>query len=773
MRRRCASRAAKTVQVRHSQSRACALFAASQLPLLMKWRTFRPFTQEQILVRARICSLSGGRMNCYSKFLKLLCFWGKVIAFFFLFDKIGNGRKEVLEMLKKKNRQTLLSYGALLLCPVITFYLFDLYTHNPFTSMSWQTQLLNIVFYELSGVLLFGVLRTLRLALMLQSALFMVLGLANYFVLDFRSAPIMPWDIYSINTAASVAGDFTYSLGREAVLVLLGFVLLLCMESHAKLKAPGRFRFRLLLILLPLLLLWGYTDMIQDDGFIQSFGLYDKLFTPTVMNKRDGNVVAFVMEMEYLDVEVPEGYSAQEAGEFYESWKTEEYGQALAEPESLRRPNLIVIMDEAFSDLGVLGEVPSNMDYMPFLHSLQKAAWDGEKNDLQEIAENAELGYLNVSVLGGNTANTEFEFLTGHSLQFLPQGSVAYQQYLKTPQPSLVSYLKDLGYTAQAVHPYNASGWERNRVYPLLGFDQFFSQKNFTTRDSVIRGYLSDEACFDKIRSLYERKKKGTPLFVFAVTMQNHGGYTESYDNFTPDVTVENNTSSVLSRYLSLIKRTDSALQELVEYFAEEEEDTVIVFFGDHQPATNVSNPILRFNGTDPNSLTEEENLLRYKVPYLIWSNFDREENLSREGTSSRGTSPQEVAASQEASVSWEGTLPREGTLLQDGTSSREETSSVQETSPRETSAGYLAIDVLEACGLPLPPYQAYLETLRQEYPVVSGMRIMDKEGRTVLDSQMSEEEQDACREDLLPYQTLQYYMLFDYPQEESCSQEE
>ena len=122
-----------------------------------------------------------------------------------------------------------------------------------------------------------------------------------------------------------------------------------------------------------------------------------------------------------------------------------------------KMPNIIVIMDEAFSDLSVLGDLETNKDYMPFVHSLQNGA------------DNTITGYLNVSVCGGNTADTEFEFLTGNTMAFLPAGSIPYQQYIKDTTPSLASYLKGLGYETYAQHPYNASGWNRETVYPLLG----------------------------------------------------------------------------------------------------------------------------------------------------------------------------------------------------------------------------------------------------------------------------------------------------------------
>lgn len=591
--------------------------------------------------------------------------------------------------LRCMSRRKAFSYLALLICPAITFYLFDLYTHNPFTSMSFKTQLLNIVFYELTGLLFFGLFRYLRLALMVQSGLFMVIGLINYYVLNFRSAPIMPWDIFSVSTAASVAGNFSYELEKDTVFVLLSFIALLAVESRCTLKAPGRKRLRAVMIMLPVVFLWSYTGLIQDEGFVSHFGLYDKLFTPAVMNKRDGNIVAFLMEMEYLNVEKPEGYSANQMGELYEAGKSQELKNALADPASVERPNVIVIMDEAFSDLKVLGNLKTNKDYMPFIHSLQQGA------------DNTITGNLNVSVLGGNTANTEFEFLTGHTMAFLPQGSVAYQQYVRNPEPSLASYFKDLGYSTVAIHPYYADGWDRDRVYPLLGFDEFLSRDDFQGAQRL-RGYISDEAGFQKIRQLYEEKEPGEPLFVFNVTMQNHSGYDEEFENFEPDIAAEGISSPALGQYLSLLKYTDQAFERLVNYFSRAEEDTVIVFFGDHQPSTYVSNPIRRAEGIDPDTLTAEENLLNYKVPYVIWSNFDSHSGQDR-----------------------------------------------------ESSPNYLGIDVLNQCGLPLPPYQSYLAGLRREYPVISALQIRDKQGKLY--------EMDQRREELNTYRSLEYYLLFDF----------
>jgi phosphoglycerol transferase MdoB-like AlkP superfamily enzyme len=598
--------------------------------------------------------------------------------------------KKVSNVIKKfgNTKDRYLSLAALCVCPVITFYLFDLYTNNPFINMDLKTQLLNIVFYVLMEMLLLGIFRQIKIAMMLQTGIFMVVGLANYYVQNFRSAPIMPWDIYSIGTAKSVAGNYSYSIELQTALVLAGFVVLLIIESRFIAKVPIRKAKRLFVILVSALCLQCYTMLVQNEDFRLDFGLYDKLYTPTVMNKRDGNIVAFLMELQYVKVDKPEGYSQEEMKEFYDSLAA---GNLSAETSAKENelPNIIVIMDEAFSDPAVLGDFETNKDYMPFIHSLQQGA------------DNTVTGYLNVSVLGGNTANTEFEFLTGDTMAFMPTGSVPYQQYVKNELPSAVSYLKDMGYNTFAIHPYNASGWDRNTVYPLLGFDKFYSLKNFSNPEKI-RDYVSDASSFARIKTIYESKRDGKPVFIFNVTMQNHGGYDETFDNFTPSVRVQGIDSDALSMYLSLIRETDTAFKELVEYFEQQDEKTIILLFGDHQPAAYVTNPILEMNGIQSDELSDEDNALRYRVPYVIWANYD-----------------------------------------------------IDEKTGEDTSANYLSVELFEAAGIELSPYQQFLKELREDYPVLSAVDVQDGDGNMYTADEIASE--------LEMYRKLEYYLLFDY----------
>ncbi|MGN1148370.1 MAG: LTA synthase family protein, partial [Lachnospiraceae bacterium] len=486
--------------------------------------------------------------------------------------------------------------------PVAIFYLFEWYTHNPWEDIRWDIQVLNIVFFELVMVLLYSLIGRLHIALLLETVVFMVYGLVNYFVLAFRSQPIQPWDFFSIGTAASVAGDFNYVLSKQAAIVLAGFLALIAVEllfcrnrlKHTLLRfynGPLKsWAFRGPAATGALALLVFFVSLLHNEDFVQQeIKMYDKLFTPTVMSERDGTAVAFLLELQYIAVDKPEGYDREEVEAFFSTEALSEAVNPASDEQTLSDsqvsddlgPNIIVIMDEAFADLAVLGDFETNEDYMPFLHSLQ------------EDGENAITGNLHVSIKGGNTANTEFEFLTGHTMAFLPQGSIPYQQYINEEQMSIVSYLRGQGYSTRAAHPYYASGWERETVYPLLGFEQADFIDSFTNAVKL-RKYVSDASAFDYIIRSYEEKEPGEPLFFFEVTMQNHSGYSEEFDNFTPDIIVEGSTSTSLNQYLSLVKRTDEALEELITYFEEQDEDTIIVFFGDHQPADSVVEPIWR-----------------------------------------------------------------------------------------------------------------------------------------------------------------------------------
>lgn len=596
-------------------------------------------------------------------------------------------RKITQELIKKMAKPV--GMGLLFfLFPILNFYLLEFYTHNPFEEVRSFAQLANVFLFLVLQAVLFFLFGTLRVAVRIEMGITMLYGIANAYVTSFRTNPIVPWDIFSLKTAASVADNYNYAPSVRIIVVTILYLLVFIGVQWVKLSCRGiRLWKRCGFGLITIVVLCLFCHSLQNESFQNRHLLYNKLFTPVYMTNVDGVAVTFVMNLAYMAIEKPAGYSseaAQETLSAYESQKTDETTSDSDE----ELPNIIVVMNESFSDLSVLGDFTANEDYMPYIHQLQQGA------------DNTVTGMLNVSVCGGNTANTEFEFLTGNTMAFLPQGSIAYQQYITGDLPAIPSYLASLGYETYATHPYYASGWDRDTVYPKLGFENMDFIDSYES-PTYIRKYISDDSCVDKIISLYEKKKQGTPMFLFNVTMQNHGGYSEKSYNFTPDVKVDGVSNFSLEQYLSLVKRSDAALERLISYFNGVDEKTIVVFFGDHQPSDMVASSILNLNGMTTTTLTEEETKLRYEVPYVIWANYDIEE---------------------ETNV--------------------------------DTSANYLGLEVLEKAGITLPAYQNFLKETRENYPILSAVRITNQDGG---ETSLKKE-----KEGLNLYQQLQYYSLFD-----------
>jgi phosphoglycerol transferase MdoB-like AlkP superfamily enzyme len=597
----------------------------------------------------------------------------------------------------KKAGSSIITLLLVILPPAACFYLMEWYSHNPFMVVRPWAQFFNIVLFLLVTIVLFLLTGKLKTAHRIVYGVAMIYGIANSYVVRFRTNPIVPWDIFSWKTAASVADNYNFMPDTRMVVVTLVFLVAIALFHFIKVKVT-RFVFwkRLIPAALVAVVLSLFAGTLQQESFQNSHRLYNKLFTPVYMTDVDGMAVTFVMNLAYMSIDKPEHYSDSEAQAVLDSYgaggaMTEDTDPAAKDDtqKDEELPNIIVMMNESFSDLSVLGDFETNEDYMPFIHSLEQGA------------ENTVTGMLNVSVCGGNTANTEFEFLTGNTMAFLPQGSIPYQQYINGDLKALPDYLKTLGYQTIATHPYNAGGWERDTVYPMLGFNESVFKDEYVN-PQYVRQYISDESCVDKIIEFYENKETDKPLFVFNVTMQNHGGYQDQYGNFTPDISVKDSTNFSLQQYLSLVKLSDSALESLISYFKDADEKTVIVFFGDHQPSDAVASTVLAKNGMSWNHLTEEQQKLRYQVPYVVWANYD-----------------------------------------------------IDEETGADTSANYLAAEVLERAGVPLDEYRSYLMHLKTEYPVISAVRTVKADGSEVRGSD-EKDEMDI-------YRKLQYYELFDH----------
>lgn len=573
-----------------------------------------------------------------------------------------DGPKSAIEDVKRWTRYLI----GFAIVPIISFYLMEAFEHNALAEVRQEAQWFNILIFELIAWTLYLLIGRMTTALRIELALALAFGLTNHYVMAFRSTPFVPWDLLSVRTAASVAQNYDFTPTPRMIVVTVLFVLLMVavrvLRKVPRIKLP----IRLGSAVLCGLALCLFVNTLQQETFQNKHYLYPFLFTPAYMTKVNGMAVTFAMDLAYVAVDKPEGYSAEEAQKTLEQYgntdnvfaddeeNTNDAKNRGEDANNKDLPNIIVIMDEAFSDLSVVGDLETNEDYMPFMHKMQQGA------------DHTITGYAQVSVCGGNTANSEFEFLTGNTMSFLPSGSIPYQQYITKDTPSLASYLASLGYETYAQHPYYASGWNREKVYPLLGFEHLNFIDDYANK-TYVRKYVSDDADMQHIIDTYENKEDGKPAFIFNVTMQNHGGYTDAFSDLSEDVHATNYNSEVLDHYLSLIRLTDQSLEKLVDYFSNVDEKTVIVFFGDHQPSDTVAAQVQDSMLLPGESVPDEQLRKRYQVPYLVWANYD-----------------------------------------------------IDGATQQNTSLNYLSAEVLKAAGVPTDAYQNFLLDLQKSYPVMS-----------------------------------------------------
>lgn len=572
-----------------------------------------------------------------------------------------------------------------LVIPVGCFYTFETLTHQMSTMIELAKRL-NIAFYYWLFLFVFFIAGRTSISMAICVSAIAAIGVGNYFVVMFRSNPIVPWDIYSFETAMSVADNYVFSVDWALAEHIAMFILMLIVGVRTNIRLSKKI-LRPILTVAMCIPAYFYISYLWQDNLERNTGLNDTLFNAKYMHSKDGFFVSFILDIHFLQIEEPKNYS----DEYALSLLNEQEVEKVETPEEL--PDIIAIMDETFSDPAVLGEFETNKDYMPFVHSILRG----------EVA-NTISGYTDVSVLGGNTANSEFEFLTGNSMAFFPNGSVPYLQYIRDGISTIVPQLEEYGYTTYGTHPYRAKGWNREFIYDLMGFDYRYFQGSFPFEDKL-RNYVSDEADFKSI--LEWRNNTEGPFFMFNVTMQNHSNYGGDFDNFDPQIIAKfKNTSSnkYLNKYLSLMYETDQDVASLLSELSQSDRKTIVVFWGDHQPNDYVVRPIYKEYGLDFDNQTYEQQQQRQKTPFFIWANYD-----------------------------------------------------IQEQTNVEISLNYLNILLFETAGLQLDEYQTFRKNLWQgQIPMMNAVGYRNDDGDLVEYDDAPEEIQNLLNE----YQNIQYYRM-------------
>ena len=586
-----------------------------------------------------------------------------------------------------------LSWEKVFIVPITVFFSVDYMNGTRFMSFPFLRLFGNYLCCLLPIVLLYALTRSAFWTVLLGSSAEVLFGVANYFVVQFRGQPILPWDLSAALTAADVAGGYRFELTRIMLISISGilyaslFCLRFCRIKKEELSRVHRWAERAVFGALAALL----SILLFPANILSHMDVSVWAWNQKTSSEITGTFAGFVANVQFLMVEKPDGYSEELVLEL-----AEELSQ-LPEPEPIgtpgELPTIVVVMDESLTDLQTVGDVEFVPDNLPFIHSLQQSGsvlW----------------GTAYSSVYGGNTCNSEYEFLTGNTTAFLPSGSKPFQQYVRTAQTALPSILDSFGYESTAIHPGNRTAWQRNTAYPNLGFENFISVKDFEIKRVLERGLTTDASNFEQVIYTYEHRDPSTPQFIFNVTIQNHGGFEDKDYPTTVQVLGAKGRFPQTEQYLSLTRASDKAFEGLIDYFSAREDPVLVLLFGDHWPNLE-RNFLKQLLWADPNDLSFEDLMREYQVPFLLWANYP----LEVEGDGNIGP----------------------------------------------LSLNYLSGLLLRAAGLEGTPYTRFLEQMRQTLPVVTAVGCIGEDG--TLYKNGDETPYDAL---LNRYAVLQYNNAFD-----------
>ena len=499
-------------------------------------------------------------------------------------------------------------------------------------------------------LILFAMLGRWWLSTALSGAVFTIIALINYYTRDLHGSALMPQDILNLGTAAEVMGSYTLKITHDVIKIALLFLPILaiafvqrrlCKGAPKRASWPARgVRVAGSALCVFLVMFFGYFGPVT----IKPKTTYGWAWQNTYYTY---GYLAGTIEATSLMADPiiePEGYSDAAAVEAFA--KADGYtGPATAET-AQDYPDVVLILSESFYDFDLVTDLQADTDIMPVTKNLPNSVY----------------GHTISPHVGGGTNLTEYEMLTSNSLILMP--SITPFNWLNLYNAnSVVSYLKGLGYSTMAAHPYTNSNYRRDSAWLALGFDETHFEDDFPTQDRYgDRPYQTDSATYKDWEKLYEAMPEDKPRFSFLVSIQSHGDYdmNDASLDIVHAATDYGEYDELMDEYLSCIKMTDAAVQELCDYFTAQYEKTgrkvIVAMAGDHAPSfvAHVADP---------------------STPFFIWANYPLEHT--------------------DAAISTTDPLNRMDMVM-------------------------LTPTLLQQAGLPLSDYYKYLLEMKQNTPVVT-----------------------------------------------------
>lgn len=530
----------------------------------------------------------------------------------------------------------------------------------------------SLVVWVLVG-LVHAVTGRLRYTVAVMALLTLLVALADWKKVRLRGEPLYPidWSLADeLGSWREIAGPVTTFLvvaGGSAAALALGLGLAWWARRRGRRPAgvatdPTATRRRLALRLgtgAACVLLLGQVTQFNEPGnqVRAGFETAGAVWRPWSQQRNylgNGFVAGYLYNIDVPPMASPPGYSDETMARIVARYEALARSvNADRDPDRLGEVNVVMILSESFSDPTAVRGVRLQADPIPRIREVMGSTTSGSM-----LSQN----------LGGGTANMEFEAVTGMSMGLMPpQLQVPYLMLVPRFEhfPSAVRSMEAAGYRSLAIHPFTSELYRRIEVYRAFGFDELVFDEDLALQQRIGNdGYLSDEAAYTELLTRLERSPEA--MFVNLVTMQNHIPYAGRYPDPVPVAGPDGEPMDDLGHYVRGLTHTDRATHRLLNRLAELDEDTVVVFYGDHLPGSYPED-VMRAN----------EGQTLHETPFFVWS------------TTGGPTRRQPL-----------------------------------------TSPAFFLDLALEQADVPVTPYVALLHGLRQEVPALSRGRTYDATGQ-------------------------------------------
>lgn len=432
----------------------------------------------------------------------------------------------------------------------------------------------------------------------LISFIWLFLGVANGVILLKRMTPLTVADFSVMKDGISILTQYLSKTTIILVIVILIFVIIAF--SVLFIKGPkriGRIKYKrnVLVFLCILLTMFGGAKLAIKTNVVGTY------FVNLAYAYRDYGVpYSFISSWVSKGINRPDGYSREKILSIIDKDQLNKDGVYKPSDKiknSARRPNIIFVQLESFLDPKVIKGYKYSKDPCPNFRKFKK-----------EYSS----GLFEVPAVGAGTANTEFEAITGFSARFFGPGEYPYKEVLQEEPCESIPYdLKEIGYSACAIHNHRGAFYGRNVAFSNLGFDTFASIEYMNNPVTTPRNWAKDSILPEQIMTALKSTKNED--YIYTISVQGHGQYPTEKALDNPVIKVEKAPTQELKwqveYYANQVYEMDKFVKSLTDMLSDFDEETVVVFYGDHIPPLDI----------------REEQLGRrslFDTDYIIWNNF-------------------------------------------------------------------------------------------------------------------------------------------------------